>query len=259
MESRTGTTLSTEFSPAWIFENASGSPEWLSRQFNDRLGAHLSARFLRRGVSANMVTMMGLAVHVVTAGMVFALPAESRLAAAIVALIGWQIAYTLDCSDGQVARASARHSPEGAVLDLLADYLSHTLILMVVWLKVAALTDLAADNVSPGLAAFFALSAGGWFAALHNQALAGPARTNARVLERRIGKTKFFKLAYQARHLMDTSVAVSALAIAMALGGYFLLGAFLVASGIRMSFIVARYLGLFLIGERELSLEGDSD
>jgi phosphatidylglycerophosphate synthase len=39
----------------------------------------------------------------------------------VVALVGWQVAYALDCADGQLARVTGRTSPAGARLDVLCD------------------------------------------------------------------------------------------------------------------------------------------
>lgn len=239
--------------PHWIYETTSRSPEVLSRQFNERLAAQFSARFLRLNIGPNTVTALGLLVHLVTAGVLLALPADSMLPAAVVAFIGWQLAYTLDCSDGQVARAAEKTSPEGAVLDLLADYFSHAIVLMVVWLKVVALTDLEDSELTATSAALLGLGSAGWFAALHNQALAGPGATRAGALRRLIGDSVFFKLAYQVRHVMDTSLIITALAIAMALDGDALLAVFFVASGLRLAFIVTRFLGLLVTSGRSAS------
>jgi len=245
--------------PRWIYENTSRSPELLSNQLNERLAAQFSARFLRQGFEPNTVTALGLLVHLVTAAVVLTLPLDSMLPAAVVVFLGWQLAYTLDCSDGQVARSSGKQSPEGAVIDLLADYLSHTIVLVIVWLKIVTLTGLAGDTVTAAAAALFALSGAGWFAALHNQALAGPGARRAGVLQRLIGDTVFFRVAYQVRHLMDTSLIITALAFAMALDGYALLAVFLIASGLRFTFIVTRFLGLLLLrGGTSISSQADS-
>ncbi len=251
MDRRQATKYPTNFTAAFIYENTARSPEVLSQQLNERLAAKMSAEFIRLGIGPNTISTLGLLVHVVTAAVILVLPAQSMLAAALVVFVGWHIAYTLDCSDGQVARATGRESSEGAVIDLLADYLSHTVVLAIIWLKVVALTDLAEDGLSPALAGLFALSAGGWFAALHNQALNAPSGTRTGILKRHIGDTAFFRLASQGRHVMDTSLAITALAIAMALNGYALLGVLLVASALRLGFLLARFLGLLLSGVRE--------
>jgi phosphatidylglycerophosphate synthase len=50
--------------------------------------------------------------------------AAGELAAWVVgllALVGWQVAYALDCADGQLARVIGRANPAGARVDVLAD------------------------------------------------------------------------------------------------------------------------------------------
>ncbi len=39
----------------------------------------------------------------------------------LVALVGWQIAYALDCADGQLARVTGQGSAAGARVDVLCD------------------------------------------------------------------------------------------------------------------------------------------
>ena len=42
-------------------------------------------------------------------------------AVGLLALVGWQVAYALDCADGQLARVTGRTSAAGARLDVLCD------------------------------------------------------------------------------------------------------------------------------------------
>ena len=237
--------------PAAIYRATARSPEILSQLLNERLAAQLSARFIRLGIGPNTVTALGVLVHLVTAGLLLALPSRSMLPAALVVLVGWHLAYSLDCSDGQVARTTGKTSSEGAVLDLLADYLSHTVVFALVWLKVLALTELANDGFSAELGGLFALTAGGWFASLHNQALNASAESGTGILKSHIGGTKIFMVISQGRHVMDTSLAITALAVAMAVDGYALLGVLIAVSTVRLCFLVARFVGLLLVGFRK--------
>jgi hypothetical protein len=207
----------------------------------------LSSAFLRLGVSPNTVTALGLLAHAITAAIVFVLPADSALPAAAICLVGWQIAFSLDCSDGQVARASGRQSPTGAVLDLIADYLGHGLVLAIVAFKAAALIDLSDDALAPAIAAIAAISAAGWFATVHNQALAGPGNERARLLQQRMGDTLFFRIAVYGQHLLDTSVVIIALAMAMAIDGYALLGVYFAFAAIRLAFLSTRFVALLVL------------
>jgi phosphatidylglycerophosphate synthase len=65
-------------------------------------------------------------VGVITSAIVIFESDTSRVTAAVIGLVGWHLAYALDCADGQLARATGRTSPGGAVLDLLIDFAVHT-------------------------------------------------------------------------------------------------------------------------------------
>ena len=185
-------------SPGWIYRNEARSQEFLSKQVNERLAALMSARFLRLGVRPNTVTALGLVVHAMTAGVVFALPVQSMVPAALVCFCGWQ---------------------------------------------------LADDAISPEWAALGAVTSAGWFAAVYNQAMAGPDGVRAGILQRRVGGDNLLLgVVTQGRHLLDTSLVFSVLALAMALDGNLLLGAFLITAAVRVIFIAAKFLAVLVVG-----------
>jgi phosphatidylglycerophosphate synthase len=78
----------------------------------------------------SLITLASLLVGTGTSLVVIALAAGAQPWAlpGWVALVGWQLAYVLDCADGQVARATGRTSEAGARLDVLCDYAVHSSI-----------------------------------------------------------------------------------------------------------------------------------
>ena len=66
----------------------------------------------------------------------------------LLALLGWQFAYALDCADGQLARVTGQTSPAGARVDVLCDVAAQIAL-------VAALAAVAEAQVpeTPALAA----------------------------------------------------------------------------------------------------------
>ncbi len=89
------------------------------------LSLPLTRGVLRLGVSANQVTLAGLAL-VVGAALLFSRRTyDAGLAGALL----YFIATVLDCSDGEVARANLTDSPFGAWLETIADYLSYFLVI----------------------------------------------------------------------------------------------------------------------------------
>jgi phosphatidylglycerophosphate synthase len=90
-------------------------------------GAWIARAAYRRGASPAVLSLANLAlgaavsaVVVATAGPV-ARGAVAGWAVGLLALVGWQLAYALDCADGQLARVAGRTSPAGARLDVLCD------------------------------------------------------------------------------------------------------------------------------------------
>jgi phosphatidylglycerophosphate synthase len=102
-------------------------------EVNQRMGAQVARLSLDAGRTpsqlslANAITGLATGVGVVLLG-------STGWGAALVGLVGWQLAYSLDCADGQLARALGKASPLGGVIDSVADFLSQTaLLLAVLW------------------------------------------------------------------------------------------------------------------------------
>jgi phosphatidylglycerophosphate synthase len=95
-------------------------------------GAYLAPRFLRAGIRPNAVSIASALTGMLTSVAAALLFDSSSAFAGIVALLGWQLAYTLDYTDGQMARAAGLVSNNGAVLDLLCDHLFQAAIAVAV-------------------------------------------------------------------------------------------------------------------------------
>ena len=98
-----------------------------SEALSQRLGAGIAVAAQRLRLPptvltlANLVLCLGASVAVVLLAPRMAAGTTSAWAVGLVALIAWQVAYALDCSDGQLARVTGQASPAGARLDILCD------------------------------------------------------------------------------------------------------------------------------------------
>ncbi|WP_430784941.1 CDP-alcohol phosphatidyltransferase family protein [Actinoplanes sp. G11-F43] len=98
-----------------------------SEAISQRLGAQIAVRAHRYHLTPTVLTILNLGLGVLTSSIVIAAAgpvAEGRFWAApigLLALIGWQLAYAFDCSDGQLARVTGQSSPAGGRLDVLCD------------------------------------------------------------------------------------------------------------------------------------------
>ena len=95
----------------------------------------LTTRLVRLGVTANAVTIAGFALAV-AAGAAFAV---GHYWTGIVGALLYFASMVLDCSDGEVARATVSDSKFGAWLETVTDYLSYFVVLGgIVWGDVRA-------------------------------------------------------------------------------------------------------------------------
>ena len=92
---------------------------------NYRIGAAIVLLVRSTPVTANWLTAASLAVHVATAAAVALLPAPAPPGAAVLVLLFWQLAVSLDCADGPLARERGEAGPFGAWLDEVFDFLAH--------------------------------------------------------------------------------------------------------------------------------------
>jgi phosphatidylglycerophosphate synthase len=143
----------------------------------------------------------------------------------LVALLGWQLAYALDCADGQLARATGKTSPYGARVDLLVDFAVQVSVVS----AVVTIVDHWQHPHPAVLGAFAAV----WMVNLFTSALAGGEGSTS-LLESQSPAVQVIKL------LRDYGAVIGALgllvmlaprAVVLFLAGYLLLNAlFLVAS-----------------------------
>jgi phosphatidylglycerophosphate synthase len=98
---------------------------YLDRLLYRRLSRPVTRLLLHTPVSANAVTVTGVAVGV-AGGLVLGLPGRPALLAAVVCLV---VSGVLDCSDGELARLRAAESRRGHWLDVTGDTLVHVALL----------------------------------------------------------------------------------------------------------------------------------
>jgi len=98
-----------------------------SEAVSQRIGAGMALAAHRTGLPPTALTMgnlvLGLAVSiaVVTLAEPVAAGDVPAWVVGLVALLGWQLAYALDCADGQLARVTGQGSAAGARVDVLCD------------------------------------------------------------------------------------------------------------------------------------------
>lgn len=98
-----------------------------SEAISQRIGAAIAVAADRLRLSPTTLTLANLAVGITVA--ITVVTFAERVAAGAVpswpigllALIGWQLAYAMDCADGQLARVTGQGSPAGARVDVLCD------------------------------------------------------------------------------------------------------------------------------------------
>jgi phosphatidylglycerophosphate synthase len=94
---------------------------------SQRIGSYLSVAADRIGAPPTVLTLLNLVIGLGTSIAVATLSgrmhsgAAPALAVGLAALVGWHLAYSLDCADGQLARVTGQTSPAGARIDVLCD------------------------------------------------------------------------------------------------------------------------------------------
>lgn len=132
-----------------------------SEAVSQRLGARISVFAHKHKLAPTVLTVANLGLGCLVSFAVIAAAgpvAEGRMWAwpiGLLALIGWQVAYALDCSDGQLARVTGQTSPAGARIDVLCDVAAQIAL-------VAALAATAEAQVPETPAWLLAAFAGTW-------------------------------------------------------------------------------------------------
>lgn len=94
------------------------------------LGRFFSAWFIRHDVTPNFVTMLMIAFGII-GSILFALPC---IACKIAGYLCWIMWYTMDNSDGQVARYTKKFSRYGSHMDFMAHLIDHPFMTIAIWL-----------------------------------------------------------------------------------------------------------------------------
>ncbi|MCW3816518.1 CDP-alcohol phosphatidyltransferase family protein [Micromonospora sp. DR5-3] len=98
-----------------------------SESISQWIGAVFAMVAQRLGLRPTALTLTNLVLGLATSVTVVALAGPVAAgdvpawAVGLVALVGWQIAYALDCADGQLARVTGQGSSAGARVDVLCD------------------------------------------------------------------------------------------------------------------------------------------
>lgn len=117
-----------------------------TQHINQRIGAVFAVLAHRIGWAPTILTLINLVFSLGSAALVIAVIPAAKAGnlpwwpIAILAAVGWQIAYSLDCSDGQLARATGTGSSAGARVDVLCDVVSQTAFVAAVVAVAAAYT-----------------------------------------------------------------------------------------------------------------------
>jgi phosphatidylglycerophosphate synthase len=96
-----------------------------SEAVSQRFGAIIALVAQRWGQPPTVVTLGNLALGLATSIMVALNADRMTPVIGVLALLGWQVAYAMDCADGQLARVTGQASPAGARVDVLCDVASH--------------------------------------------------------------------------------------------------------------------------------------
>jgi phosphatidylglycerophosphate synthase len=112
------TTLAEPQSADFYATNRGGG--LFSEAVSQRLGAGLALAAYRLGLAPTALTLANLVVGLGVSVIVVA-NADAGWWVGLLALVGWQVAYALDCADGQLARVTKKTSPAGARVDVLCD------------------------------------------------------------------------------------------------------------------------------------------
>jgi phosphatidylglycerophosphate synthase len=107
-----------------------------SEALSQRLGALVAMGAVRARIRPTTLTLTNLVIGLAVAVAVITRAAHWSTWVGVLALVGWQVAYVLDCSDGQLARVTGQGSAAGARVDILCDVASQVAL-------VAALSTVA--------------------------------------------------------------------------------------------------------------------
>ena len=162
-----------------------------SEAVSQHIGARMALAAYRRRLAPTVLTVANLGLScLVSFGVIAAAEpvADGRMWAwpvGLLALVGWQLAYALDCADGQLARVTGQTSAAGARTDVLCDVAAQIAL-------VAALAATAEAQVAATPAWLLAAFAGTWMVNLVTSVMAqtgaGQSLVPSRALVIRVAK-----------------------------------------------------------------------
>ena len=95
-----------------------------SEALSQRLGALVALIAARLRIRPTTLTLTNLVIGLAVAIAVIIRASHWDTWVGVLARVGWQVAYVLDCADGQLARVTGQGSPAGARVDILCDVAS---------------------------------------------------------------------------------------------------------------------------------------
>ncbi|GAA2578026.1 hypothetical protein GCM10010435_62770 [Winogradskya consettensis] len=143
-----------------------------SEAISQRLGSHIAVFAHKYQLAPTVLSVANLGLSCLVSFIVVAAAgpvAEGRIWAwpiGLLALVGWQFAYGLDCSDGQLARVTGQASTAGGRVDVLCDVAAQIAL-------VAALCATASAQVPATPAWLLAAFAGTWMVNLVTSVMQG--------------------------------------------------------------------------------------
>ncbi|AGZ46735.1 CDP-alcohol phosphatidyltransferase family protein [Actinoplanes friuliensis] len=143
-----------------------------SEALSQRIGARIAVFAHKHKLAPTVLTVANLGLSCLVSFVVVASAgpvANDRVWAwpiGLLALVGWQLAYALDCSDGQLARVTGQTSTAGGRVDVLCDVAGQIAL-------VAALSAVAEAQVPETPAWLVAAFAGTWMVNLVTSVMQG--------------------------------------------------------------------------------------
>ncbi|TQS46338.1 CDP-alcohol phosphatidyltransferase family protein [Cryptosporangium phraense] len=160
---------------------------------NQRIGAVLAVVAYRLRLAPSALTLINLALGLgASAAVVGLAPAAARgdvssWLLGVAALLAWHLAYSLDCSDGQLARVTGRAGPAGARVDILCD--------VAVQISLVAAISATAVAHTPDVPAWLvAVFAGTWMINLVTSVLASTDTASASLMTSKSLPVRIIKL-----------------------------------------------------------------
>lgn len=168
---------------------------FFSGYVNRTAGAAIAVLLQPTSITPNVVSVAGLVVHALAAGVLVLSGSPISPWAWLAVLLLWQLAFNLDSADGQLARLRGQGSAFGAWLDMCIDVITHVMVygaLAIFLVRALALDGLtAAMLTSVAMGSHLLQLVTGW---KHDIVGSDPALPNP---------PRWLALSMHARHLID--------------------------------------------------------